>query len=334
MKTLKNATSYPKMGTLTKMVRNLIYITYFTLVFTSIIILFVNLPPIFETQNSDLQDTEGLPKYAKSSRERLRKNYRGDQLAENIPENEKPFRWMETRENFANAETKQRTSQFRNLTNLLQHKLFLSNLAQIYSNLTSPKKLPFMSHSSVNPVVENFYREIASDSLYPVNSPWIDWIKTLLKSNKITYAENKAGGSQLKLSVKYEANLLGLLKPMRLTRDQQTFPDHFYFVDLERHNAEIASFHLDQILDFRRAPPVVGRWINLTDLWRLSDHRLTRTFFKSPADNTCFHGTCDYYCRTETPVCGHPHSVEASVALYLPDSKYFPRSMTVHPYRR
>ena len=108
---------------------------------------------------------------------------------------------------------------------------------------------------------------------------------------------------------------------MRYPREQETLPDHFYFSDFERHNAEIAAFHLDKLvficscdvnslymyartcdwtflIDFRhygnilllcrvlgfyRVPPTVGRRISVThDIEAHATEEFARTIFISP----------------------------------------------------
>uniref|UniRef100_A0A8B9QGH5 FAM20 C-terminal domain-containing protein n=1 Tax=Apteryx owenii TaxID=8824 RepID=A0A8B9QGH5_APTOW len=122
----------------------------------------------------------------------------------------------------------------------------------------------------------------------------------------------------------------------RQTREQETPPDFFYFSDYERHNAEIAAFHLDRILDFRRVPPVAGRLVNMTreirDVTR--DKKLWRTFFISPANNICFYGECSYYCSTEHALCGKPDQIEGSLAAFLPDLSLAKRKTWRNPWRR
>lgn len=53
-----------------------------------------------------------------------------------------------------------------------------------------------------------------------------------------------------------------------------------------------------------------------------------------PAGNLCFYGQCEYYCSTEHPVCGQPHSLEVSLAAMLPDLSLAPRRSWRSPWRR
>ncbi|CAG9133385.1 unnamed protein product [Plutella xylostella] len=147
--------------------------------------------------------------------------------------------------------------------------------------------------------------------------------------------EQKEGGTQLKLIIDYPNGIQALFKPMRFARDVQTLPDHFYFSDYERHNAEIAAFHLDRILGFRRAMPVVGRVLNMTtEIYDVTEGDILKTFFVSPANNFCFHGKCSYYCDTGHAICGHPDTLEGSFAAFLPPDEIAKRKVWRHPWRR
>ncbi|KAM6417607.1 extracellular serine/threonine protein kinase FAM20C-like [Pluvialis apricaria] len=146
----------------------------------------------------------------------------------------------------------------------------------------------------------------------------------------------KSGGTQLKLIMTFPNYGQALFKPMKQTRDQETPIDFFYFSDFERHNAEIAAFHLDRILDFRRIPPVSGRLVNITKEIRdiTTDKKLAKTFFISPAGNVCFYGECSYYCSTEHALCGKPDRLEGSMAALLPDKTLAKRRSWRSPWRR
>ncbi|XP_058013443.1 extracellular serine/threonine protein kinase FAM20C [Ahaetulla prasina] len=181
-----------------------------------------------------------------------------------------------------------------------------------------------------------FHIGINRYELYSRHNPAIGTLLHDLATQKITSVAMKSGGTQLKLIMTFQNYGQALFKPMKQTREQETPPDFFYFSDYERHNAEIAAFHLDRILDFRRVPPVAGRLVNMTreirDVTR--DKKLWRTFFISPANNICFYGECSYYCSTEHALCGKPDQIEGSMAAFLPDLSLAKRKTWRNPWRR
>ncbi|KAM9426002.1 pseudokinase FAM20A [Pholidichthys leucotaenia] len=146
----------------------------------------------------------------------------------------------------------------------------------------------------------------------------------------------KPSGHHLKLALKMNDFAKAMFKPMRQQRDQETPEDFFYFVDFQRHNAEIAAFHLDRILDFRRVPPVAGRLVNVTGeiLHVTYNEDLRAVFFISPANNTCFFAKCLYMCKTEYAVCGSPDLLEGSLSAYLPSLSLAPRISIPNPWIR
>lgn len=163
---------------------------------------------------------------------------------------------------------------------------------------------------------------VSDKSLYQENSKDVAEVIRNMAALPFLEIEQKDGGTQFKLTVEFPDGSQALLKPMRHPREQVTFymdhmampniskfiiliapyyiqtffcqetlPNHFYFTDFERHNAEIAAFHLDRLLGFHRAVPVTGRLLNITtDIYELADTDLLKTFFVSPAGNLCFHG--------------------------------------------
>ncbi|BFF91968.1 extracellular serine/threonine protein5 [Drosophila madeirensis] len=183
--------------------------------------------------------------------------------------------------------------------------------------------------------LERFQLRITKKELYGEQDPLVDAVLRDMIKLPIQHVVQKEGGTQLKLIIEYPNDIKALMKPMRFPRDQQTLPNHFYFTDYERHNAEIAAFHLDRILGFRRAMPVAGRTLNITtEIYQLAEENLLKTFFVSPSLNLCFHGKCSYYCDTSHAICGNPDLLEGSFAAFLPNFESGNRKLWRHPWRR
>ncbi|XP_063816845.1 pseudokinase FAM20A [Pseudophryne corroboree] len=198
-----------------------------------------------------------------------------------------------------------------------------------------------------------FHLGISKTALYPRSSSVVDRLLGRMSNMTIIGADYSAdekalngecdcsqivkpSGTHLKLIMRFEDFGKAMLKPMRQSREEQTQEDVFYFVDYQRHNAEIAAFHLDRILDFRRVPPVAGRLVNVTReiLEVTSNTELQSVFFVSPAQNVCFFAKCLYMCKTEYAVCGNPHMLEASFAVFLPSLTFAPRLSVPNPWIR
>lgn len=198
------------------------------------------------------------------------------------------------------------------------------------------EKMAWMRDTGSHPPWLRFHLGISRWELYNRKDPNLTRLTHHLATERILGIVQKNGGTQLKLLVSFPNYGRALLKPMKQSRDEETDVNIFYFYDFERHNSEIAAFHLDRVLGFNRVPPIVGRLVNITTeiKEKTREHKLSRTFFTSPAGNVCFYGECDYYCSAEHPLCGQPHMLEVSLAIMLPDSKLAPRQSWRSPWKR
>nr|XP_015799049.2 extracellular serine/threonine protein kinase FAM20C [Nothobranchius furzeri] len=190
--------------------------------------------------------------------------------------------------------------------------------------------------SESHPPWLRFHLGITRWELYPHQDPNMELLVQHLATHRIVSAVQKSGGTQLKLVMSFPNYGQALFKPKKQERDEESNYNLYYFSDFERHNAEIAAFHLDRILGYRRIPPVVGRLVNVIKEIKdvTTDRKLARTFFTSPVGNVCFYGQCSYYCSTEHAVCGHPRDLEASLAVMLPDLSLATRRSWRSPWRR
>ncbi|CAI9163944.1 unnamed protein product [Rangifer tarandus platyrhynchus] len=217
-------------------------------------------------------------------------------------------------------------------------------------NLTSPEP-PVQLHQEASWV--QFHLGINRHGLYPRSSPIVSKLLQDMRdfpTISADYSQDekallgacdcsqivKPSGVHLKLVLRFSDFGKAMFKPMRQQRDEETPEDFFYFIDFQRHNAEIAAFHLDRILDFRRVPPTVGRLVNITkEILEVTRNEILQSvFFVSPASNVCFFAKCPYMCKTEYAVCGNPHLLEGSLSAFLPSLNLAPRLSVPNPWIR
>ncbi|XP_047560591.1 glycosaminoglycan xylosylkinase isoform X2 [Lutra lutra] len=136
--------------------------------------------------------------------------------------------------------------------------------------------------------------------VYPEETPELGAIMHAMATKKIIKADVGYKGTQLKALLILEGGQKVVFKPKR-------------------------------ILGFRRAPLVVGRFVNLrTEIKPVATEQLLSTFL-TVGNNTCFYGKC-YYCRETEPACADGDTMEGSVTLWLPD--VWPLQKHRHPWGR
>lgn len=149
-----------------------------------------------------------------------------------------------------------------------------------------------------------------------------------MASEPVIHADIAPRGTQLKLLLTLKGGQKVLFKPKWFERDQVIAGQPYAGQD--RHNGEIAAFHLSRILGFRKTPIAVGRYLNLEkEVISNAAPRLLETFFMKD-NNTCFYGKC-YYCKgKESGACGKKHVMEGTVVLWISHKMQLFR----HPWSR
>ncbi|EDO44241.1 predicted protein [Nematostella vectensis] len=156
---------------------------------------------------------------------------------------------------------------------------------------------------------------VTSRHLTPSGKQEVNLILDALSYKPIVAAGVGYKGTQLKATLLLEGNQKVVFKPGRYSREHVIKGKPYDGYD--RHNGEIAAFHLDRVLGFNRAPPVAGRVVDLQDeIEPIAERNLLHTFFKK-GGNTCFYGVC-YYCNKEEAACANKTSMEGSMTIWLP----------------
>ncbi|GFR94699.1 glycosaminoglycan xylosylkinase [Elysia marginata] len=152
-----------------------------------------------------------------------------------------------------------------------------------------------------------------------------------MHQGQITQADVGHKGTQLKLMLVLDNEQKVVFKPAWYSRDYVV--EGPPYAGRDRHNAEIAAFHLGRILELRRSPLVVGRKVNLLkDIFPVASDRLKETFFRKDKA-PCFYGRCHYCKGPEDGVCaGSDGILEGVLVLWIPE--HYHLKLHRHPWAR
>lgn len=96
-----------------------------------------------------------------------------------------------------------------------------------------------------------------------------------LKAEQIVSAKNSPKGTQLKLLLTLDGNQKVIFKPKWYERNAVI--DGPVYSGKDRFNAEIFGFYLGSLLNMRWTPAVVGRKLNMKEIYDKADKSLQRT---------------------------------------------------------
>ncbi|PVD22221.1 hypothetical protein C0Q70_18027 [Pomacea canaliculata] len=169
---------------------------------------------------------------------------------------------------------------------------------------------------------------VTSRQIIPDFAPRLGAILGALAKGEVTQANINTAGTQLKLTLELEGQQMVVFKPMFYERS--TFLALAGKLGRDRHNAEIASFHLSRILNIRRVPLAVGRLLNLRgEVIPVATQSLMETFYVKDGRD-CFYGACRH-CTELSGVCTNQKLLEGVVILWLPPE--ITLSKVRHPWR-
>ncbi|XP_025113592.1 LOW QUALITY PROTEIN: glycosaminoglycan xylosylkinase-like [Pomacea canaliculata] len=168
---------------------------------------------------------------------------------------------------------------------------------------------------------------VTAREIIPDFAPRLGAILGALARAKVTQASASTLGTQLEATLELQHQQMVVFKPMFYERS--TFLALDGVLGRDRHNAEVASFHLSRILNLRRVPLVVGRKINLrTEVMPVATAGLKKTFYIKE-DRDCFYGACQH-CSAQSGVCTRDGLVEGAIILWLPPEVVL--SKVQHPW--